>query len=243
MEWTKEPNESYEGLGAIYNEVLSQFGRYNGHVVSIVGGIMKTPKTFEESGPVYELVPEAKQREAVEHLNKNLFATPTWLINQQIFEKIGGSALSKIGALQDGILGSLINTQTLSELVDAEAAIGKNAYQAIELLADLKKGIWTELAARKPIDIYRRQLQKSYVSKIDAILNPAPAASSGESSFFFSGASQTDGDKVDVKSSLRAHLQTLKTEVSAATGIADQMTKIHLQDISRRIENALNPKK
>jgi hypothetical protein len=243
MEWTKEPNESYDGLSAIYSEVFSQFNRYNGHVVSLVGGIMKTPKTFEESGPVYELVPEAKQREAVEHLNKYLFATPTWLINQQIFEKIGGGALSKIGGLQDGILGSLLNNQTLSELVDAEASIGKNAYQVIELLADLKKGIWTELAARKPIDIYRRQLQKSYVSKIDAILNPAPAASSGDLTFFISGGSSSDGDKVDVKSTLRAHLQSLKSEVNAASGSTDLMTKIHLQDMSRRIEDALNPKK
>ncbi|MGB3005712.1 MAG: zinc-dependent metalloprotease [Chitinophagaceae bacterium] len=244
MEWTKEPNETYDGLSTMYNEVLSQFNRYNNHVVSLVGGNMKTPKTVEESGPVFELVPEAKQREAVEHLNKNLFTTPTWIISQPILDKIGGSALPKIGVLQDGILSSLLNTQTLSELVDAEAAVGNKAYQVIELLTDLKKGIWTELSARKPIDIYRRQLQKSYVSKIDAILNPPAVSSGSEMAFFFSGGAQTDADKVDVKSTLRAHLQTLRSEVNATTaGTSDQMTKIHLQDIGRRIENALNPKK
>jgi hypothetical protein len=48
---------------------------------------METPKMVDEQGPVYEIVPEAKQREAVDFLNKQLFATPAWLINQDIFKQ------------------------------------------------------------------------------------------------------------------------------------------------------------
>jgi len=43
---------------------------------------------------------------------------------------------------------------------------------------------------------------------------------------------------------VRAHLTSLKAEVAAAAaGIADPMSKYHLQDIAKRIEEALNPKK
>jgi hypothetical protein len=46
-----------------------------------------------------------------------------------------------------------------------------------------------------------------------------------------------------VKSVVRAHLAALKTEINAAAaGTADLMTKYHLQDVSKRIDNALNPK-
>jgi hypothetical protein len=42
---------------------------------------------------------------------------------------------------------------------------------------------------------------------------------------------------------VKAHLATLKTEINAAaTGNTDAMTRYHLQDLAKRIDNALNPK-
>lgn len=71
----------------MYNSLSGQFSRYIGHVSKYVGGVMETPKMVEEAGPVYEIVPEAKQREAVDFLNKNLFTTPVWMLNQDILVK------------------------------------------------------------------------------------------------------------------------------------------------------------
>ena len=97
MEWTKEANEDYSNLRKIYGQVVSQFGRYMGHVAKYVGGILETPKMVEEAGPVYEIVSKAQQKEAVDFLNKNLYATPSWLINKEIFSRTGGNALTTIG--------------------------------------------------------------------------------------------------------------------------------------------------
>jgi hypothetical protein len=42
---------------------------------------------------------------------------------------------------------------------------------------------------------------------------------------------------------VRAHLVSLKNEINAAVaGIADPMSKYHLQDVLKRIDMALNPK-
>ena len=50
-------------------------------------------------------------------------------------------------------------------------------------------------------------------------------------------------DKSDIKSVVRAHLAVLRNEVkAAANGVADPMSRYHLQDIVARIDNALNPK-
>lgn len=244
MEWTKQPNEDYSGLGKMYGQVSTQFNRYMGHVVKYVGGVMETPKMVEESGPVYEVVPEAKQREAVEFLNKQLFATPTWLINTDIYAKTGvNNPVTVIGGIQDNILGRMLSTRTFTKLLDAEALTGSSAYQMTELLADLKKGIWSEIAARKPIDLYRRNLQKSYINTISNILNPSSGNLTSIAITIGGGFQPVNSDKTDIKSVLRGHLQALRAEINAAIpGTTDQMSKYHLQDIVSRIDNALNPK-
>ena len=54
---------------------------------------------------------------------------------------------------------------------------------------------------------------------------------------------QLSADKSDIKSIVRAHLISLRTEVKAAMPtIPDEMSRYHLQDIVTRIDEALNPK-
>lgn len=241
MTWTRESNEDYTNLAEMYNQTVSQFRFYLGHVAKYVGGIMETPKTVEESGPVYEIVAEAKQREAVDFLNKQIFTTPTWLINQDIFSRTGTNGLTVIGGLQDNMLNSLLSNRVMGNLIMSDAMMGNNAYQLTELLSDLKKGIWSELAAKKAIDIYRRNLQKSYISVLNNLLNPSTQAVSLAPGFTITLSS--GNEKSDVMSVIRAHLTALRAEVNAAAvGTADQMSKFHLQDIVKRIDKALNPK-
>ena len=244
LQWTKEPNEDFEGLRTIYQEVVGQFSRYNGHVAKFVGGIMETPKTQEQSGPVYELVSKAKQKEAVAFLNKQLFATPTWLIDQQIFDRTGQSGLVVVGNVQDNILNRLLGTRNLTKLIEAEASAGSKAYSALELLADLRSGIWSELTTKKTIDAYRRNLQKSYVNAMVNLLNPPAASAAGAFGPGISiSISGSGSDKSDLKSIVRAHLQSLRSELNASQALyTDRLSKYHLQDLSFRIEKALNPK-
>lgn len=242
-QWTKEANEDFEGLKIIYQEVIGQFSRYNGHVAKYVGGIMETPKTQEQTGPVYEVVSKSKQKEAVEFLQKQLFTTPTWLIDQSVFEKTGASGLTIIGNVQDNMLNRLLSNRTMTKLVESEAAQGAKAYGILEFLGDMKKGIWSELATNKAIDMYRRNLQKSYVNTLINTLNPPAVSATPSFGGGASSSSSSQSDKYDVKSVLRAHLQRLRSEAnSAALTQADLMTKYHLQDISNRITKALDPK-
>lgn len=242
--WTREANEDYEGMKTIYQEVVSQFARYNGHVAKYIAGIMETPKTQEQAGPVYELVSKAKQKEALDFLQKQLFNTPNWLLDQQVFDKTGQSGLTIVGSVQDNILNRILSTRTLTKLVEAEASAGKKAYGILEYMGDLKSGIWSELTTKKPIDIYRRNLQKTYVNTLIGILNP-PSANAAISFGGFGPAapSLVSAEKSDVKAVVKAHLQRLKAEAGTAASLyTDTMSKIHLQDISDRITKALDPK-
>jgi Met-zincin/Domain of unknown function (DUF5117)/Domain of unknown function (DUF5118) len=242
LKWTKQDNEDYTNLTDVYSQVSSQFSRYVTHVARNVGGIYKTPRVVEDTDPVFEFTPKARQAEAVAFLNQQLFTTPTWLINNDIFAKTGGNPLTIIGNIQDNTLNRLFSANTLNKLINAETANGNNAYKMTELFSDLKKGIWSELPARKPIDIYRRNLQKSYVNVLNNLLNPAEITINLGGGFNIAPAVNTD--KSDIKSLVRAHLTALRAEVNAAAAATtDLMSKYHLKDVSKRIDDALNPKK
>ncbi|MBI3140111.1 MAG: zinc-dependent metalloprotease [Sphingobacteriales bacterium] len=241
MQWSREENKDYTGLQQLYNQVQGQFMRYMGHITRNVGGLMLTPKMVEESGPVYESVSEAKQKEAVGFLNKNLFATPTWLINNEIFSRTGQNGTTVIGQVQDAVLGRLLSSRTLGKLTDAEAMLGNSAYQVTELLADLKKGILTETATGKATDIYRRNLQKSFVSSLISLISPSVSSTPVPGITISSGGLN---DRTDAKSIIRAFLVTLRGEFTSASAKAtDPMTKFHLADLADRINKALNPNK
>lgn len=240
MEWTREDNKDYEGLAQMYNQVVGQFQRYMGHITRNVGGVMLTPKMVEESGPVYENVSAAKQKEAVDFLNKNLFATPAWLLNKDIFSRTGITGTNVVSQVQDMVIGRLLSSRVLGKLTDAEAVSGNSAYKVTDLLSDLKKGIFTELVTAKPVDIYRRNLQKSYVSSLISLLSP------GTTSMLAPGITITSGglnDRADAKSVVRAALVSLRADLSnGAARTTDQMSKYHLQDLADRISKALDPK-
>jgi hypothetical protein len=241
-EWTRVPNRDYSNLREMYNQLTGQFSMYMSHVAKYVGGILETPKMVEEEGPVYETVPKLKQKEAIEFLNRQLFATPSWLINRDIFDKTGLNAISTIGGLQENVLNRLFATRNFSKLIDAEAAHGANAYSMLDLLADLKKGIWSELPTRGKIDVYRRNLQKSYVNILGELLAQPRNNSSGVITIVLGGGGSTAKvENSDIKSVVRAHLLNLRNEIkAAASGSNDSMTRYHLQDLAIRIDNALN---
>ena len=240
--WTKQANEDYSDLNEIYGEVVGQFRRYIGHVCYNFGGIYETLKKNNQSGDVYEFVSKATQKEAADFINKQVFTTPTWLINKAISGKTGVNSTSTILALQEAALSRMLNTNTMNKMLNAEASIGNQAYTISDLLGDLKQSIFTELPGKKPIDIYRRNLQKAYVERLGNIINPT-AASGGITIFFGNTSPSVDTKKSDILSYLKGHCRELKIQTdAAAASSSDKATKYHLQDLSDRLKKILDPK-
>ena len=241
--WTRESNKDYESLNTLYNEVVTQFVRYIGHVGKNVGGITETPKTVEQSGPVYEYVSRETQKEAIDFLGKQVFTTPNWLLDQNIFSKTGGNAGTVVSRVQDAALNRLMAVNTFTKLLNAEAAIGTKAYTLTELMGDLRKQVFTELSTRKPIDIYRRNLQKNMVERLLTIVKP----SSGGSSSLGGGIVISFGASVnrnsDIVSFAKGTLRSIQSDIRGAIpAYSDLATKYHLQDLNDRITDGLNPR-
>jgi len=244
VEWTKTPNESYDDLTNLYNELVTQFGRYLGHAAKNIGGIYETPKTVEQPGAVYEYVSKATQQEAMQFLAKNIFTTPTWLINRDISAKTGTDPVSLIGGRMESSLNSLLSSPRMAKLISAEAMLGKETYTLTEFMGDLQKTVWSEVYERKAINVYRRNLQKAYIERLGGIINPS--AGGGGSSFggiTISFGPTLDAKKTDIVSVAKGTLRSLKSDISAAIpGAPDKLTRYHLQDVADRIGKILDPK-
>lgn len=234
IEWSKENGEDYSELEGLYNSLLGQFRRYMGHVTKNVGGIYETPKTYDMVGNEYEVVPSLIQNEAVTFLNDQLFKTPTWLLDQNILAKINpDSGVELMKGIQDGALSNLLSLDRMARLMET-ASLNKANYSVDELMNDLKRGIFSELKANTSIDVYRRNLQKGFVTKlIDAIgLERTVTAN-------FNGRRIVIAD-TDLPSIARGHLIELRTQLKSATA-TDRLSKFHIADLVARIDKALNP--
>ena len=237
IEWSKESGEDYEELNGLYNSLTGQFRRYMGHVTKNVGGIYETPKTYDMSGNIYEVVPSAIQNEAVAFLNEQLFKTPKWLLNQNILAKIKPeNGVEAIKSIQDGTLSSLLAGDRLVRLLETSTQ-QKNNYSVDELMSDLRSGIFSEIKTNSPIDIFRRNLQKLFVSKLIETM-----ATDKNNTTTFSGRRIVLVD-TDIPSIARGHLIELKSQLRiAAINTPDRLTRFHLNDLVARIENAMKPK-
>jgi ribosomal protein S18 acetylase RimI-like enzyme len=242
-QWTKEEADKYDNLEEMYGGLLAQFSLYMDHVSKNIGGIYETFKSVEQTGDIYEATPKAIQQKAVAFLNKELFETPAWLLNKDILNKFSNPASTEgVGTIQANVLNNLLSTGRLFRISASTARFGANTYTIDEFIGEVKKGIWNELVSKKPIDVYRRNLQKTYTEALVNLLDPPQVISIGLSRGI---ASLLGGDikNTDIPSVARANLNALKNEIAAAIpGTRDKLSRYHLQDVLERIKKALNPK-
>lgn len=241
-EWTKEENDKYDNLQGMYRQVVGQYSRYLGHVLRNIGGVYETYRSVEQPGDVYTPAPKAVQKEAVSFLNKQIFQTPTWLLDNNILNKISNPAGGDpVGNLQTQVINSLLSASRLSNMLQSAGRFGDaKTYTVEDLLSDTRKEIWKELGTAKPIDAYRRNLQKAYVEALINIINPPPPPAGMPAFLMFFG---PNTKTTDLPSVARAELSELRTRILAAIpATSDKLAKYHLQDIAERIKQTLNPK-
>ncbi len=244
LEWTKVPNQDYENASTIYQQLVGQFSRYMGHVTKNIGGIETTPSTIEQSQSVIVFTPKTTQKEAINFLQNQLFTTPKWLLDKKLYSVAGVGDMKTIANLQSSVLGRLISNNTISKLLRFEAYEPNTAYTATEMLNDLKKGIWSELKTNSSIDMYRRNLQKIYTQKLVDILNPDTKNPVTTFQRGNTASANTDAMITDNLSIIKGHAKSLISDIKNALPlIKDNSSKLHLQDVMERLQEALKPQK
>jgi hypothetical protein len=243
FEWTKEPNKDYSNTTRMYTQIVTQFGRYMLHVTKNVAGIYNTPKLVEQPGAVNEFASSATQKEALAFLDVQLFNTPSWLVNKDIIEKLDVNPVTSIGSIQRSVIQRLISKNTFDKMLQNEAFNGSSTFTPFQLLDNLKKSIWSELATGKNVDIYRRNLQKVYVDALINLVENTGQVSNVRTTSIPSVGVVNNRSTSDAAGIARVHLMTLKSEIAKASAISTGITKAHFVDLLAQITETLDPKK
>ena len=223
--WTSDQTNNYEDLSELYGELLGVWGRYVGHVSGNIGGVYEFNKKPVQNGMVYEAVSKKKQKEAMVWLHKNAFETQDWLINPEILANINENGYTeRILSLQNRQLYTLLNPNKLEMMIDAEV-IDSKTYTALDMIRDLRTGIFSETNYTKNVDVFRRNLQKSMINRMGILLN------------------SKDNQNSDISSIVRGELEALNFQLTVAKNRGvNRITKYHYRDCLANIKEILNPK-
>ena len=223
--WTSDQTNNYEDLSELYAELLSVWSRYVGHVAGNIGGVYEFNKKPSQSGNVYVPVTKTKQKQSLDWVLKNVFKTQRWLLDKNILNKIDEDGyLEMVAKYQNRSLRTLLNAKTLKRMMDAQV-IQENNFAAIDMVATLRKGIFSETYTTKNVDIYRRNLQKSFIAAMKRLMN------------------DTSIKNTDISSIVRGELTTLKYQLNSASKRAiNKITKYHYKDAVVMIKAVIDPK-
>ncbi len=226
QKWTSDQTNNYDDLAELHGELLGVYSRYSGHVSGIIGGVAEYNKKPEQDGNVYVTMSKAKQKEAMNWLQKNVFTTQKWLMPNDIIQNTRPTGYAeRMLSLQNRQLYSLLSTNRLQRMSNAEVT-QTSFYSPREMVRDLRRGIFSEANATKNTDVFRRNLQKSFIERMRTLMNTKGAENS------------------DLFSIIRGELGILKRQLTTAGNRAvNSITKYHYKDCVSRINDILDPKK
>jgi hypothetical protein len=206
----------YYQLDEVYQALLTKRQKELSSVAKLVGGVEETRYHAGRGTVPFKPVAGERQRKAVKFLLERGFSRPDALMDPEVLWRI--APYGKTDALQDTntkLLDQLVDADVFQRMAEAATFPGEGrAYYGADLLRDLNDGLFSELKQAHPvIDLYRRDLQRSYVNLLASKLSSADGAS-------------------EFRVALRAGLSDLGNKLDqAAKKVRDPQTRGHLQDL------------
>ena len=240
--WTTTSGEDYADLTEVYEEAIGRWAGYMGHVATVIGGVNVDLKTSDQAGAVFRVVPKATQKAALAFLSEHVITTPAWLRPQEIISRIGPSTV--LAARQAGVVTSLLSSARLGRLAESERYDAANAYPLVEYLADLKRSMWNGPAP----DPGRRQLQRVYLQRLEALINPPPAPAplpgAGAPTRPLPFVTAPNVPQSDLPAVARAQLREIQRVARAnALTATSAIERAHWGDVVDRVSQILDPKR
>ncbi len=221
-EWNKEEADMFANVSRMYDAVVSQFGRYLGHVSANIGGRFITNHSIEQPDVVkYAPVPKERQKEALKWLDENLFHEPAWLVKVPYIWELTDRPDTYVSRLVNSVISSssLLSVSKIARLGQFAQYDASN-YKPEEYLSDLEGMVFAELFKVGKVDGYRRFLQRRYVTVALEVAATAPARNT------------------DVRALLVAQLDDIRQRALRAKS-SDALTRAHWQTLAREIETGL----
>ena len=167
--------------------------------------------------------------------NKSFF-----IYHKDILNKIEFAGITnRVRSTQSRTLNSLLDFGKMARLIENEAINGRNAYSLIEMMTDLRKGIFKEIYNNKIIDVYRRNLQLAYLDRISYLMNneqsSIPSLARGR-------VTSVKVSQSDIRTVAANQLVELRTDLKKHKKKSDKMTSMHVEMLKNKITSILSGK-
>ena len=251
--WTTRNGDDYSELNELYGEALGMWARYMGHVVSVIGGVQVDLKTADQDGVVFSAVDRERQQAALRFLGEQAFRTPTWLAPDAILSRIGPPAgQTSLVDRQAAVVTQLLDTRRLARLAQSEAMNERAAYSPAVYLADLRRALWGAPGSLTTPDANRRTLQRVYLERLAALVEPPepPQGGGGPGGGGGGGPQEPPSPllvapnvpRTDLPALARSQLRAIQADARRAAGTAaSAVVRAHWQDVVDRVEKVLRP--
>ena len=243
---TGDKLDNYERLDDMYTELINQWAREMNHVAVVVGGVYQFTKYASQNGRVYQPVPRAKQAEAVQFLNDNVFTTPSFFFDPEILRRIEPTGfVERVRARQTTLLNLLFQDARLARVAEQQATQADGAaYTMADLFGDVRRSAFAEFGTGSVrVDEYRRNLQRAFVDQMERLISTPLVTPLPPGFTPFSGFTPPAPRPADARAQARLELVDLQSTLRAALPRAgDRTTRAHIVDLQARIDQILHPK-
>jgi len=244
----------YERARQAFGVLLASQGRALDMAARLIGGLAtsRSRRGDANARPPFAVVPAARQREALDLLETQLFASRPFSFPPELYNQLAASRWSHWGTSevdrqdypvhesvllwQDRVLARLLDPITLARVRDNELKVpaDQDAFTMAELFERLTKAVMAEVTGtapgeytpRKPaIDGLRRGLQRAYVTRLAGIATLGGAANA------------------DAQALAAGHLRSLDAGIAAVLAREDlkldPYSRAHLGETQARIRAVL----
>ena len=250
VKWTTKPGQDYEDLEELYGETVGMWALYMGHVVTVLGGVHVDFKTAEQSGAVYRPVSKARQKAALDFLADNAIDTPSWLVPEDIVERIGPPVgAASLSTRQANIVAQFLDARRLARLADSDL-LAEDTYSVSEYMTDVRRAVWGSPGSGASPDANRRMLHRVYLERLDALISPPtpppPAAGQGGPPAQPPQPllAAPNVPRTDLPALARSQVRSIRDDARRAAAAASTgVIRAHWLDVADRAEEILEPRR
>lgn len=181
--------ESYESLRRSFEYGMNQFSRAIPSALKYVGGVTFLRDHAGTGRATFTPVPIARQREALNLINNQLFKPDSFKITPELMSRLGAdhfnfergdvSLAQAVLKIQASSLDQLMSDAVAQRLLNSQEKVAdsKQILSLAQLHDSLQSNIWSELKGGKDISAMRRNLQREHVKRLAGhLVKPSPKA-------------------------------------------------------------------
>ncbi|MBA3727047.1 MAG: zinc-dependent metalloprotease, partial [Armatimonadetes bacterium] len=226
-----KPGRPYSDLTRVVNMAIMQTARQCFSATRFVGGVAGRRNFAGDPGerPTLAPVDPGLQRAAIQLIAKELLSENSFQLSHRMLVNLSGDPdgpyndapiKDVITMIQSAVVSSLLSANTTQRVANNayKLAGSKDRFTLSELYSTVVGSVFSEVAARRPVGMLRRDLQRFVVDALSTQALARPGAI-----------------EEDARMLAWHHLRSLSKKL-AAGGSKDEMTAMHMTDLRRRIE-------